>query len=74
MKSTLLLLTALFTVTFYSCKKTETGETDSFVYEGDWKGSITGGDQGQISFSITTEGKVSGNGFSSQSQSSFNIT
>lgn len=78
MKQKLFLALAFFAISVISsCDKSSNGnDTDSnaFVYDGDWSGTMTGGDRGQISFTVGTDGKLSGNGFSSQSQGSFNLT
>jgi hypothetical protein len=76
MKQILFLAIAFFAISVTSsCDKSDNdNETNAFVYDGDWSGTMTGGDRGQISFTVETDGTLSGNGFSSQSQSSFNLT
>ena len=56
MKQILFLAIAFFAISVTSsCDKSDNdNETNAFVYDGDWSGTMTGGDRGQISFTVET--------------------
>jgi hypothetical protein len=79
MKTNILLFIALFAFVFNSCKDdtttTPTSATpvDTFPYDGEWTGNYIGGDEGTVTITVESNGKLNGSAYSNNIMSTFSL-